>query len=247
MFAAVVEDTTETANAGLFATLATFPDRPKDLEAELTAFARRLAANCMCDRRAAALQKLVETEGQRYPELFEAWRERGPGRVWSAVSARLSRLAHDGLLDLDDPDLAARQLISLVNMDLRPATMIGQRPTDAEVETATRTAVRTFLRAYGRDRPRSLADARSGVSGTAGGFAVTRSNVSRRYPPRAVQPRPRSSAWTSSGTLNKFNEAAKRRGPTPCLKHPAIVRPAGPPLLGIVPMLNRESPTRESG
>ena len=150
VFAAVVEDTTERANAGLFATLATFPDRPKDLEAELTAFARRLAANCMCDRRAAALQKLVETEGHRYPELFEAWRERGPGRVWSAVSARLSRLAHDGLLDLDDPDLAARQLISLVNMDLRPATMMGQRPTDAEVDAATRTAVRTFLRAYGR-------------------------------------------------------------------------------------------------
>ncbi len=150
VFAAVVEDTTERANAGLFATLATFPDRPKDLEAELTAFARRLAANCMCDRRAAALQKLVETEGQRYPELFEAWRERGPGRVWSAVSARLSRLAHDGLLDLDDPDLAARQLISLVNMDLRASTMMGQRPTEAEVDAATRAAVRTFLRAYGR-------------------------------------------------------------------------------------------------
>ena len=153
VFAAVVEDTTEKANAGLFATLATFPDRPKDLEAELVAFARRLAATCMCDRRAAALHKLVETEGQRYPELFEAWRERGPGRVWSAVSARLSRLAHDGFLDLDDPDLAARQLISLVNMDLRPATMMGQKPTDAEVETATRAAVRTFLRAYGRKAP----------------------------------------------------------------------------------------------
>src|SRR5688572_415169 len=35
VFAAVVEDTTEKANAGLFATLATFPDRPTDLEAEL--------------------------------------------------------------------------------------------------------------------------------------------------------------------------------------------------------------------
>jgi len=100
VFAAVVEDTTERANAGLFATLATFPDRPKDLEAELTAFARRLA--------------------------------------------------HDGLLDLDDPDLAARQLISLVNMDLRASTMMGQRPTEAEVDAATRAAVRTFLRAYGR-------------------------------------------------------------------------------------------------
>lgn len=153
VFAAVVEDTTEKANAGLFATLATFPDRPKDLEAELVAFAKRLTSVCVCDQRAAELYKLVETEGQRYPELFEAWRQRGPGRVWAAVSARLSRLAHDGLLDLDDPDLAARQLISLVNMDLRPMAMAGQKPTDAEVETATRAAVRTFLRAYGRRRP----------------------------------------------------------------------------------------------
>ncbi|HET7715573.1 MAG TPA: TetR/AcrR family transcriptional regulator [Bauldia sp.] len=152
VFAAVVEDTTERASAGLFATLASFPDRPKDLEAELVGFARRLAATCMCDRRAAALYKLVETEGHRYPELFEAWRERGPGRVWAAVSARLSRLAHDGLLDLDDPDLAARQLISLVNMDLRGPAMMGQRPSEAEVDAATRAAVRTFLRAYGRER-----------------------------------------------------------------------------------------------
>jgi len=150
VFAAVVEDTTERANAGLFAALAAFPDRPVDLEAELVAFARRLASTCMCDQRAAALHKLVETESQRYPELFEAWRERGPGRVWAAVSARLSRLAHDGLLDLDDPDLAARQLISLVNMDLRPAAMMGQRPSEEAVARATRAAVRTFLRAYGR-------------------------------------------------------------------------------------------------
>ncbi len=150
VFAAVVEDTTERANAGLFAALATFPERPRDLESELVAFAQRLASTCMCDGRAAALYKLVETEGHRYPELFEAWIERGPGRVWAAVSARLSRLAHDGLLDLDDPDLAARQLIALVNMDLRGPAMMGQRPAEAAVENATRSAVRTFLRAYGR-------------------------------------------------------------------------------------------------
>jgi AcrR family transcriptional regulator len=152
VFAAVVEDTTERANAGLFATLATFPDEPTNLEADLTAFARRLASNCLCDRRSAALLKLVETEGQRYPELFRAWRERGPGRVWAAVAARLARLAHAGFLDLDDPDLAARQFMSLVVMDLRPATLLGQRPTESEIDFATSTAVRTFLRAYGRDR-----------------------------------------------------------------------------------------------
>lgn len=150
VFAAVVEDTTERANAGLFAALATFPDRPVDLEAELVAFARRLAATCMCDRRAAALHKLVETEGHRDPDLFATWRERGPGRVWSAVASRLGRLAHDGLLDLDDPDVAARQLIALVNMDLRALAMMGQKPAEAEVDAAARNAVRMFLRAYGR-------------------------------------------------------------------------------------------------
>ncbi len=152
LFAAVVEDTTERASSGLFTALATFTDRPVDLTAELVAFARRLAATCMCDRRAAAIHKLVETEGHRYPELFAAWRERGPGRVWSAVSSRLSRLAHDGLLDLDDPDLAARQLIALVNMDLRGPAMMGHKPTEAEVDAAARNAVAMFLRAYG---PRS--------------------------------------------------------------------------------------------
>jgi AcrR family transcriptional regulator len=62
------------------------PDRPGDLEAELVALRAGFLA-CVCDRRAAALHKLVESEGQRYPELFAAWRERGPGRIWSAVSA----------------------------------------------------------------------------------------------------------------------------------------------------------------
>src|SRR2546423_5259542 len=79
VFAAVVKDTTEKANAGLFATLATFPDDPKDLELELTPFARPLATNCLCDRRSSAFLKLVETQGQRYPELFHAWRPHGPG------------------------------------------------------------------------------------------------------------------------------------------------------------------------
>jgi AcrR family transcriptional regulator len=152
LFAAVVEATTEKANADLFATLATFPDHPKDLEAELTAFARRLAGDCMCSRQTAELRKLVEVEGERYPKLFRTWYERGPGRIAAALSARLARLAHAGLLDLDDPDLAARQFMSLVMMDIKPIAHLGKMPTAAEVEAAAATGVRTFLRAY-RTRP----------------------------------------------------------------------------------------------
>jgi AcrR family transcriptional regulator len=148
LFAAVVEDTTEKANAGLFATLATFPDHPKDLEADLIAFARRLAGDCMCNRQTAELRKLVEVEGERYPKFFRTWYERGPAKVTAALSARLARLAHAGLLDLDDPDLAARQFISLVMMDIKPMTHLGKVPSRAEVEAAATTGVKTFLRAY---------------------------------------------------------------------------------------------------
>lgn len=148
LFAAVVEDATDRANAGLFATLATFPDQPQNLEAELIAFARRLAGDCLCSCRSADMQKLVENEGQRYPELFRAWRERGPGRVQAAIAARLARLAHAGLLELDDPDLAARQFVALVTMDLEPINQTGIDPTLNEVDAAATAGVRTFLRAY---------------------------------------------------------------------------------------------------
>jgi hypothetical protein len=104
----------------------------------------------MCDADGRALRKLIENEGQRYPELFETWREYGPGKNWPAIAARFAKLAHDGVLEIDDANLAARQFMALVNADL-PTTMdLGQRPSDAELQTAAHNAVKTFLRAYGR-------------------------------------------------------------------------------------------------
>ena len=80
LFTAVVKDMTERANAGLFVTIAGFPDRPADLEAELVEFATKLAINCQCNRDCFSLRKLIQTEGARYPELFEPWRRLGPAR-----------------------------------------------------------------------------------------------------------------------------------------------------------------------
>ena len=148
LFALVVEESTAQQNAGLFATLATFPDHPVDLEAELIGFARRLAGDCLCNCRSAELQRLVENEGQRYPELFRAWRERGPGRVGAAIGARLARLSQAGLLEIDDPDLASRQFVALVTLDLEDSNHLGEDPTPAEIEAAATAGVRTFLRAY---------------------------------------------------------------------------------------------------
>ena len=55
-----------------------------------------------------------------------------------------------------------KDLAALVVMDLRPATLLGQRPSETEIDSATRSAVRTFVRAYGRARP--AADGPSGLA-----------------------------------------------------------------------------------
>lgn len=153
LFVAVVRDLTERSNAGVFATLATFPDQPKDIEAELIAFAFRLNRNCICNREGKLLRKLIQAESERYPELFADWREHGPGKTWSALAARLARLAYAGFLEVGDPDVAARQFLALINADLQMSFMLGRAPTDAEVLEAATNAVRTFLRAYGRSEP----------------------------------------------------------------------------------------------
>ncbi len=148
LFTAVVRDLTERSNAGVFATLGTFPDHPKDLEAELAAFAVRLNRNCICNREGKFLRKLIQAESERCPGLFADWREQGPGRTLSALAARFARLAHAGLVTLDDPDLAARQFLALIGADLQLTFMLGGTPVEDEVVRASTNGVRTFLRAF---------------------------------------------------------------------------------------------------
>lgn len=150
LFVAVIRDLTERSNAGIFATLATFPDQPADLEAELIAFAVRLNRNCICNREGKFLRKLIQAESERYPDLFAPWREEGPGKTISALAARFARLAHAGHLDIDDPDVAARQFLALINADLTMSMMLGLTPSDEQVLDAASNAVRTFLRAFGK-------------------------------------------------------------------------------------------------
>lgn len=161
LFLAVVRDITERTNAGVFATLATFPDHPTDLEGELISFAMRLNQNCTCNRDGKFLRKLIEAEGERYPELFAPWRQDGPGKTWAALAARFARLAHAGHLDIDDPDLAARQFLALNNADLQMAMTLGDTLSEADLKAAAANAVKTFLRAYGRRRTAKSAEAES--------------------------------------------------------------------------------------
>jgi AcrR family transcriptional regulator len=148
LFAEVVHGITVRSSAVMVSTLATFPDRPDDIAKELVDFAVRLTRNCICDSDGRALRKLIENEGNRYPELFETWKDYGPGKNWPAISARFARLARDGDIEVDDPDLAARQFLALIGADLPNEP--GDRPSDEQLQRAARNGVKTFLRAYGK-------------------------------------------------------------------------------------------------
>jgi len=152
LFMAVVRDLTERCNAGIFATFASFPDQPRDLEVDLIGFAVRMNQNCICNRDGRFLRKLIQTEGERYPELFAEWRDQGPGRTWPALAARFARLAHAGHLAVDDPDVAARQFLALANAELQTTFMLGGMPSEDEVLQSATHGVRTFLRAFGKRR-----------------------------------------------------------------------------------------------
>jgi len=165
LFIAVVRDLTERCNAGIFATIATFPDQPKDLEADLTGFAVRMNQNCICNRDGKFLRKLIHTEGERYPELFAEWREQGPGRTWPAIAARFARLAYGGYLTIEDPDVAARQFLGLANAELQTTFMLGGTPSEQEVVQSARNGVRTFLRAFGKRRSAALVEKQSALAG----------------------------------------------------------------------------------
>jgi AcrR family transcriptional regulator len=148
LFAETVRAITERSSAILVKTLASFPSKPHDIEMELIEFAVRLTGNCICDDDAVAMRKLIENEGRRYPALFETWKEYGPRKDWPAIAGRFARLAADGAIELDDPDLAARQFMALISADLPESPSPDEAPDEEEVRRAATNAVRTFLRAY---------------------------------------------------------------------------------------------------
>lgn len=148
LFSAVVEEVMARANAATFELLASFPENGDNLEAELASFLIALNRNCVLNKDGRFLRKLLQQEGANHPELFESWRRHGPLKLTSALGACLARLAAKGILEIDDFDVAARQLLALGQADIQMQIQLGELPDDTELESAARNAVRTFLRAY---------------------------------------------------------------------------------------------------
>jgi TetR/AcrR family transcriptional regulator, mexJK operon transcriptional repressor len=123
-----------------------------DIEAELRGFARRLLGRVM-QPRILQLRRLVIGEAGRFPELGRTFHEQGPRRTIAALATVFERLAGRGVLQLDDPLLAAAHFNWLVmSIPLNQAMFLGEDepPSSAELERSADAGVAVFLAAYGR-------------------------------------------------------------------------------------------------
>jgi TetR/AcrR family transcriptional repressor of mexJK operon len=125
-----------------------------DLEADLRGLARKLL-RMVIQPRILQLRRLVIGEAGRFPELGRTFYEQGPGRTITALAILFERLAERGVLQLDEPQLAAAHFNWLVmSSPLNRAMFLGddRPPARAELNRYADAGVRAFLAAYARDR-----------------------------------------------------------------------------------------------
>jgi TetR/AcrR family transcriptional repressor of mexJK operon len=121
-----------------------------DVEADLRGLARRLLGRVM-QPRILQLRRLVIGEAGRFPELGRTFYEQGPGRTIAALETVFERLAARGVLQLDDPRVAAAHFNWLVmSSPLNRAMFLGedQPPARAALNRHADAGVRAFLAAY---------------------------------------------------------------------------------------------------
>jgi hypothetical protein len=102
--------------------------------------------------RVLQLRRLVIGEAGRFPELGRIFYEEGPGRTIAALAAAFDRLASKGVLQLDDPLLAAEHFNWLImSIPLNRAMLLGhdEPRSPADLDRYADTGVRAFLAAYG--------------------------------------------------------------------------------------------------
>jgi TetR/AcrR family transcriptional regulator, mexJK operon transcriptional repressor len=122
-----------------------------DVDGELRSTAVGLA-RAVLGGRVVPLRRLLIGEAARFPELAHDYYERAPARVMAALAEALGRFHERGLLDVDDPGVAAEHFAFLVigaSLDRALFDPAGLPASDEDVESRAHAGVGAFLRAYG--------------------------------------------------------------------------------------------------
>ncbi|GAA2349275.1 TetR/AcrR family transcriptional regulator [Saccharopolyspora halophila] len=151
LFRAVILESAEQVRERQLADLERHLGKVVDLESDLIALG--LAFTTVMPQFGAhfALVRQIQAEIGHIPEdVLVAWQETGPQPVQAGLARRLAELDERGLLDVEDPNRAARHFVALVGSEVQSRTYSGALPIDeAAREEIVTAGVRTFLRAYG--------------------------------------------------------------------------------------------------
>ena len=127
----------------------------EDLAAYLVEYALRQLTVVLTPR-IMQLRRLVIGEVTRFPELARVLYERGPARAMAMLAKVFQSLAERGLLQVDDPNVAAEHFNWLImSAPLNQAMLLGDEaiPSQAELRRNAEAGVRVFLAAYGKRHP----------------------------------------------------------------------------------------------
>jgi TetR/AcrR family transcriptional repressor of mexJK operon len=149
LFREVVTNVVRARDTGITAELLSAGDGT--IDERLQSFARKFLKGVM-QPEVLKLRRLVIGEVGRFPELGQAFYDLGPGRAAEQLALALRESAVRRGLSLEDPNLAAEQLMWLIlSIPLNQAMLLGDENsfTDAALDRYADEGVRAFLRAYG--------------------------------------------------------------------------------------------------
>ena len=100
------------------------------------------------EKETSTIIRLALSECERFPEIGEAFYEGAMGHVSEAMAHWLKEQCRKGLLELEDPHLAAGILRGMMIMEPQRATMLGRRaaPNAQEIAVRAKTCAALFLK-----------------------------------------------------------------------------------------------------
>ncbi|MBF5096215.1 TetR/AcrR family transcriptional regulator [Azospirillum sp. INR13] len=115
-------------------------------EAGLTAFALHLVKALLNEETTGTVRILI-SEGDRVPDIAEAFFRIGPENAIRRLAEYLQRLSNNGTLQIEDPAVAAQAFLGMVtgNLLVRRLILPQSAPAIPDLDRYVRQAVRLFL------------------------------------------------------------------------------------------------------
>lgn len=143
LFGAIIGDMCS-AMGGPNATALSTDQSPEQV---LTAYGRQIL-KLVLNPEALAVFRVVLSESPQFPELSQLFCTAGPDPMCNFLSNYLTGLGKAGIVDVDDPDTAAKQFTNMVKGPYFTSLLfgVGSPPTREEAERSLEQAVSIFLK-----------------------------------------------------------------------------------------------------